>query len=183
MRKGIVWYLIYSIKLSLAFILTGCLGPIYQKVDKIPENKGLIYIYRPTTRPGPLQSGPWAYDVNIGKIIRDTSCPNPVNPDGPPHPCKVTSGEIVITTFVDSYYPFVRDPGEVEVWAGAASTKINVKPGESYYIRLSVYDVYFLLLSPINYKPYLWILPPDIAEEEIAKCKLIPQRYVTNYVE
>lgn len=183
MRKGIVWYLIYSIKLSLAFILTGCLGPIYQKIDKIPENKGLIYIYRPTTQPGPLQPGPWVYDVNIGKIIRDTSCPNTINPDGPPHPCKVTSGETVINTFKDSYYPCARNPGEVEVWAGTASTKINVKLGESYYIRLFVEDVYFLFLTPIYYKPYLSVISPDIAEKEIAKCKLIPQRYVKNYDE
>jgi len=30
-------------------LITGCasLGPVYQKVDQIPEGKGLAYIYRP----------------------------------------------------------------------------------------------------------------------------------------
>lgn len=95
-------------------MLTGCasLGPPYQKVEQIPENKGLIYIYRT----GSIVGGAVSPDVKVGDIV-------------------------VTTLYKGGYYPYFADPGEVELWAKTESRSavtLDVKAGEVYYVKGSI---------------------------------------------
>ena len=98
--------------LSSFLFTTGCittLGPVYSKVDKIPENAGLVYFYRPSA----FFSGGLSYDVK--------------------------TGETVITTLKNGgYYPYFSAPGEKEFWAkteSKSSVTLDVKAGQTYYIK------------------------------------------------
>jgi hypothetical protein len=97
--------------LSSFLLITGCatLGPIYSKVDKIPDNSGLVYLYRPSSFIG----GGVSYDVKIG--------------------------ETIITTLRNGgYYPYFSALGEKEFWAqteSKSSVTLDVKEGQTYYIK------------------------------------------------
>jgi hypothetical protein len=98
--------------LSSFLLMTGCittLGPTYSKVEKIPDNVGLIYFYRPSA----FFSGGLSYDVK--------------------------TGETVITTLKNGgYYPYFSPPGEKEFWAkteSKSSVTLDVKAGQTYYIK------------------------------------------------
>ena len=98
--------------LSSFLLLTGCitsLGPAYSKVDKIPDNTGLVYLYRPSA----FFAGGLSYNVK--------------------------TGETVITTLKNGgYYPYFSDPGEKEFWAkteAKSSVTLDVKAGQTYYIK------------------------------------------------
>ena len=95
-------------------ILIGCasLGPSYQKVEQIPENKGLIYIYRTSS----IVGGAVSPDVKVGDTV-------------------------VTTLYKGGYYPYFADPGEVELWAKTESRSavtLDVKAGEIYYVKGSI---------------------------------------------
>jgi hypothetical protein len=130
--------------LSSFLLITGCasLGPVYSKVDKIPDNSGLVYFYRPSAYLG----GGMSYDVK--------------------------TGETVITTLPNGgYYPYFSAPGEKEFWAqteSKSSVTLDVKAGKTYYIKGEI-GVGFLVG-----RPHLMVVAPEIAEKEIADCKLIP---------
>jgi hypothetical protein len=100
-----------AIVLLAALLVAGCatLGPAFQKVDKIPEGVGLIYIYRESEFIG----GGVNYDVKVG--------------------------ETVITTLHNGgYYPYFAKPGEVELWARTetkSAVTVDVKAGEVYYVK------------------------------------------------
>jgi len=90
---------------------SGCatLGPVYTKVDKVPEDRGLVYIYRPS---GIMGSGV-AYNVKVGD-------------------------NVVTTLHSGGYFPYYSKPGEVEFWAKTESRSavtIDVKPGQVYYLK------------------------------------------------
>lgn len=129
--------------LCLFLLATGCasLGPVYSKVDKIPDNAGLVYLYRPSSFLG----GGVAYDVKTG-------------------------GTVITTLHNGGYYPYFSAPGEQEFWAkteAKSSVTLDVKPGQTYYIKGGV-GVGFLVG-----RPHLMVVAPEIAEKEIADCKLI----------
>jgi Protein of unknown function (DUF2846) len=130
--------------LSSFLLVTGCasLGPVYSKADKIPDNAGLVYFYRPSSFIG----GGVSYDVK--------------------------TGETVITPLYNGgYYPYFSAPGEKEFWAqteSKSSVTLDVKTGQTYYIKGEV-GVGFLVG-----RPHLMVVAPEIAEKEIADCKLIP---------
>jgi len=100
----------YLFLLSL-LLLTGCasLGPVYSKVDKIPDNAGLVYFYRPSSFVG----GGVSYDIK--------------------------NGDTVITTLYNGgYYPYFSAPGEKEFWAkteSKSSITLDVKTGQTYYVK------------------------------------------------
>jgi hypothetical protein len=114
----------YVLLSSLLFI-TGCVtasrGPVYSKVDKIPENAGLVYFYRPSSFIG-------------GAIVYD-----------------IKTGETVITTLHSGgYYPHFSAPGEKEFWAqteSKSSVTLDVQAGQTYYIKGEV-GVGFLVGRP-----------------------------------
>lgn len=94
-----------------AFLLPGCatLGPPFQKVEKIPDNMGLVYIYRPAK----LMGGAIAYEVEANKVL-------------------------VTHLPAGGYYPYFAKPGEIEFSAQTESKSavtIDVKAGETYYIK------------------------------------------------
>lgn len=97
--------------LLVILLLQGCasLGPAYTKVEQIPENKGLIYIYRPSS----IVGGGISPDVKVGETV-------------------------IATLYNGGYYPYFANPGEVELWAKTESKSavtLDVKPGETYYVK------------------------------------------------
>lgn len=140
------WKAIISFILISSFLLiTGCasLGPVYSKVDKIPDNTGVVYLYRP---PSFIGSGV-SYDVKIGDTV-------------------------ITTLYNGGYYPYYSQPGEKEFWAkteSRSSVTLDVRPGETYYLKGTVGVGFFVG------RPHLMIVAPEIAEKEIAECKLIPK--------
>ncbi len=71
------------------------------------------------------------------------------------------------------YYPYFATPGETEFSAkteSKSSVTLDVRAGEKYYIKGSVGVGFFIG------RPHLIIVPADIAEKEIAECKLILER-------
>lgn len=131
----------------LVSCLSGCatLGPAYQKVDKIPDNAGLVYVYRP---PAFIGGG--------------------VSPN-----LYTDNGKIFITKiYQGGYYPYFAKPGEVEFSAATeseSSITLNVAPGQTYYIKLTIG------IGILVGRPHLMIVPADVAEREIQECKLIPK--------
>ena len=109
--------------LLVILLLQGCasLGPAYTKVDQIPENKGLIYIYRPSS----IIGGGVSPDVKVGETV-------------------------ITTLYSGGYYPYFANPGEVELWAKTESKSavtLDVKPGETYYVKGTI-GVGFLIGRP-----------------------------------
>jgi hypothetical protein len=93
--------------------LLGCAtGPAFTKIEKIPEDTGLVYIYRPGSAFGAAVS----YDVKANG--------NPIT--------HLTPG---------GYYAYLAKPGEIEFSAKTESTSsltLDVKAGQTYYIKGTV---------------------------------------------
>ncbi len=129
------------------FSLTGCatLGPVYQKVEKIPENTGVVYIYRP--------SG----------FVGGGVAPSLYTDKGKTYLAKIYPG---------GYFPYFAKPGEVDLSAATeaeSSVTLDIKPGQIYYVKLTIGIGFFVG------RPHLTIVSPDIGEKEIVECKLIPK--------
>lgn len=95
-------------------ILNSCasLGPQFQKVETFPNDKGLVYIYRPSSFVGSVIS----YDVKVGETP-------------------------VTTLYNGGYFPYFSEPGEIEFWAkteSKSSVTLDVKPCQIYYIKGTV---------------------------------------------
>jgi hypothetical protein len=95
-------------------VLGGCatLGPVYQKMDRIPDGTGLVYLYRPSSFIG----GGVSYDIKVGETP-------------------------IITLYNGGYYPYFSKPGEIEFWAKTESRSavtLDVKAGQVYYIKGTV---------------------------------------------
>lgn len=95
-------------------LISGCatLGPTFQKIDKVPEGMGLIYIYRPSSVIG----GAVSYDVKVGETV-------------------------ITTLYKGGYYPYFPTPGELELWAkteARTAVTLDVKAGETYYVKGTV---------------------------------------------
>ena len=127
--------------LLAAMVLAGCAtGEPFKKLETIPPGKAVIYIYRPSAMGAAI-----AYDVKRGE-------------------------RVIITMKARGYYPYVTDPGEVELWAqteSKASVTLDVKVGEVYYVKAGI-GVGFLVGRP-RLNPVL----AHEAEEEITDCKLL----------
>ncbi len=105
---------LFAVLLAGVLWESGCatLGPVYTTVDKVPENQGLVYLYRPSGFVG----GGVAYDVKVGD-------------------------NVVTTLHNGGYYPYFSMPGEVEFWAKTESRSavtIDVKSGQVYYLKGTV---------------------------------------------
>jgi hypothetical protein len=92
-------------------LLAGCAagGAKFSTVDSIPEQKALVYIYRPNSFVG----GAIKYHVAVGD-------------------------KRIVYLVRGGYFPFLAEPGETEFWARtearAAATEY-LAPGETYYLR------------------------------------------------
>lgn len=87
---------------------------------------------------------------------------------------EIRSGDTVITKLYNGgYYPYFSPPGEHEFWArteSKSSVTLDVLPGQVYYVKGTV-GVGF-----VAGRPHLMVVAPDVAEREIADCKLIPEK-------
>jgi hypothetical protein len=94
------------------FSMFGCAsGPPFLKVEGIPADKGLIYIYRPST---------WHGQAIVPSVVI-----NKLN---------------AISIKMGGYYPYFSSPGEVTIAAihtGRSAIKIDVKALETYYVRVN----------------------------------------------
>jgi uncharacterized protein DUF2846 len=125
---------------SLVALAACATGAKFQTVDTIPPGKAVIYIYRPSSLGAAI-----TYDVKH-------------------------KDRVVITTKAFGYYPYVTDPGEVELSAqteSKSSVTLDVKPGEIYYVK-AVVSMGFLVG-----RPRLVVVSADEAKKDIAECKLL----------
>jgi hypothetical protein len=98
----------------LLLLISGCapLGPAFQKIDKIPDGTGLVYIYRPSGFVG----GGVSYDVKVGETV-------------------------ITTLHSGGYYPYYSKPGELELWArteAKSAVTVDVRAGETHYVKGTV---------------------------------------------
>jgi len=107
-------FVVQSLVVACAAVLFGCgggqLGEVYKRAESIPSDKTLIYIYRMPAVMGGIYSV--SIDVN-GKEITSLS-------EG-------------------TYYPYLSDPGEVEV-----STKMTIARGDSVTVDGKAGQTYYL---------------------------------------
>jgi len=104
------WLLMVAAVVGLS-LMSGCAtkGPAFTKVENIPPNKGLIYIYRPSAFGGAAVK----YTVHV----KDKATK------------RLTNG---------GYFPYFADVGENEVWAkteAKSSVTLDVKAGQTYYVK------------------------------------------------
>lgn len=133
----------------LLLLLSGCsaTGPVYEKIDTVPEGKALVYIYRP----GKFMGGGVVFDVHAGSLEDDTEI------------VELKSG---------GYFPYFAPPGELQLWARTESTTsltLDLQPGDRRYVRGTV-GVGFLLG-----RPHLTEVDEQTGAEEIRECKLLPE--------
>ena len=77
---------------------------------------------------------------------------------------------MVTTLRNGGYYPYIRDPGEVEIWGkteSKSSVTLDLKPGDVKYVKGTV-GVGFLVG-----RPSLTVVNNDVGAAEIKECKLL----------
>jgi hypothetical protein len=95
-------------------VATGCaptLTQVYKKVDAVPTDKAVIYIYRSSGLGGLVY-----YDVKA-------------------------NGKVVTTLYSGTYYPYLSEPGEIEFSAkteASDSVTLDAKAGQIYYLKGTV---------------------------------------------
>lgn len=93
-----------------ALLLASCAtGAAYQKVDKIPDGMGVVYIYRPASFVGAAVS-----------------------------PEVEANGVPIIRLINGGYYPYFSKPGEVEFSAKTetkSAVTLHIEAGQTYYIK------------------------------------------------
>jgi len=95
---------------ALAISVSGCAsGPAFKKVDSVPADKGLVYIYRPSTMHG-------------AALV----------------PMIVVKDSRALALKSGSYYTYLASPGPLEIainHTGRRTVDIDVKAGQTYYVR------------------------------------------------
>jgi hypothetical protein len=133
--------------LVAVFWFGGCspkLGGDFVKLDRVPEGRALIYIYRPFGNAG------FIYPIDIH-----------------------ANGKLVVSMPHQSYYPYLVGPGEVEFtsrWGLKQvdeSVTIHAKPGETYYLKTIIRPV------GRTAPAILEVVSLEDGEDEIKECKLI----------
>ena len=124
-------------------VLNGCAttGPAYTSVESVPADKALVYIYR---KPSFVGGGVY-FDIHDGD-------------------------QVVTTLRNGGYFPYIRDPGEVELWAkteSRSSVTLDLKPGDIQYVKGEV-GIGFLVG-----RPTLSVVDSATGAEEIKECKLL----------
>ena len=94
------------------------LGSSFQLGEKIPADKAVVYIYRPT---GPM----FGADVKIPFDVK-------------------ANGKVVTTLVQGGYYAYVTEPGQIEFTAfdtgfmaptSTSSVTVDAKAGQAYYLK------------------------------------------------
>ena len=119
---------INSCLLIAVLTMAGCAtsGPAFTKIDNVPADKGLIYIYRPSVMHGAALV-PYVVINNLNAIPLKTG----------------------------GYYPYLSAPGEVRIsitYTAKRSITINVKAGETYYVKagtvFGAFGIPYIELAP-----------------------------------
>jgi hypothetical protein len=158
-----IFYRLNRAQIGLALlgivILSGCavsdssLGPLFEKINTIPPNTGVVYLYIPKVGTGP--SDYWCY-------IK-------------------ANGEIIASLRKEGYYPYFAKPGKIafggywDDWSygiTSSATSIikatfEVQAGHTYYVRIGTNT------SVAHLDLYPELVAPDIAEKEIRDCKIM----------
>jgi len=95
-------------------VITGCAasGPAFKEITDIPQDKGLVYVYRPNSI--------------IGSAIRYSV---------------YADQDVVCKLIRGGYCLYYAKPGEVEFWAkteSKASLTVDVKAGQKHYVKGSL---------------------------------------------
>ena len=124
MKKILGLWTMLALMLVGSLVISSCgptLGPAFQKADNVPENVGVVYIYRP---PKGIGGGVY-YDVKANQSV-------------------------VTTLYNGGYFAYFCKPGETEFSAKTESTSsvtVDVKPGQIYYVKGTV-GIGFLVGRP-----------------------------------
>jgi len=134
--------------LTTALGTGGCaptLNQTYQRLDRIPEGKAVVYLYR--THYNPFMGDALTVDVTA-------------------------NGVPIHSIYNSTYYPYIADPGMVEFTANAFLTpketlSVFLKPGASYYFKI------VFIPGTHNRGNYLkpLLVPETEAELDLAQCK------------
>lgn len=175
MTKYFVRLLLFGITGCLFTFLCGCkaIGPKYQRVESIPEGKGVVYVYRPGVMT-PLRDLGYSFTVWASEsLIQWERRPDESS---------------IVNLCRGGYYPFFLDAGKRKVCSHqetltgdvTVNVTVDVEAGRSYYVkpRLTVEKVPVSgSLRRDKMKFHKLVLEdPAFAEKEIAKwgCQLIP---------
>lgn len=147
MKRLNLFGLLLPVIATFLVILSGCsaTGPVYEKVDSVPEGQALVYIYRP----GKFLGGGVVFDVHAGGIEEDTEI------------VELRSG---------GYFPYFTQPGELQLWAKTESTTsltLDLNSGDRRYVRGTV-GVGFLIG-----RPKLAEVDEQTGAGEIKECSLL----------
>ena len=128
-------------------LMAGCagtLGPQFESVDRIPYGKALIYIYRSPKFAGSAV----AFDIHH-------------------------NDKVVTHLASGGYYPYITNPGVVELWAkteSRSSLSVHIRAGETRYVKGAVGVGFFVG------RPKLELVGNITGAKEIRECKLIPEK-------
>ena len=126
---------------AVAFVLAGCAkGAPFQPLETLSQDKAVIYIYRPSAFGFAVD-----YDVKRGDAV-------------------------IVTMKSHGYYPYVTDPGVVELSATTETTDsvtLDVKPAQVYYVKAGMAVGFWVD------RPRLTVVSREEAEKDLAKCKLL----------
>jgi uncharacterized protein YceK len=128
---------------AAAFALSGCatLGTKFAPDNQVPADRAAVYVYRTSA---------------LGAAIAPTVTANKVPLLGLPP---------------GGYFEYRAQPGELTLeqhTEATTSVTLDVKAGETYYVRGSVGMGFFVG------HPHLVIVPNADGEREIRECKLVP---------
>lgn len=139
--------LLHVLLAVVVLIASGCAatGKPFEPValPAADANKAVVYIYRPSAFAGSAIS----YTVNANKT--------PL--------FKLVNG---------GYYPYVTNPGEVEIWAeteAKSSVTLDLKAGDRKYVKGTL-GIGFLVG-----RPSLTVVDPAVAQNDIKECKLLEE--------
>jgi hypothetical protein len=131
--------------LVVGAMLSGCASnattPTYQKVQTIPDNMAVVYLYRPAS----------VFGCGVSFDVKAAEVP-------------------VVNMVSGGYYPYFAPKGELELSAkteARSAVTVDVVPGQAQYVKCTVGVGFFLG------RPHLMVVQPEVAEKEIAKCRLL----------
>jgi hypothetical protein len=104
--------MIFLLLATCALIVSCAGGPSFVNVEEIPEQKGLIYLYRKSSLFGVA-------------IVPQIWC----------------NGAPIVSLKSGGYYAYFADPGKTFITAKTESrtgVTIEVEPGKTYYVRLRI---------------------------------------------
>jgi hypothetical protein len=119
----------------------------FESVVNIPQGSALVYLYRPFK----ISACVIPFVISIGEYR--------------PYDLNIKDERLIIEISNASYYPIFLKPGEILFHGGTvlsdAVLRFEAKAGQTYYIE-----------AAINFKDELLLVPSEVGEEKIKKCKL-----------